>query len=181
MASLIWLRARNSRVMTVFLFRPSWAAISSPLNPPQHLQQQGLLILGGQAGYVAPKPLVLHLLLAVQRILIALGMLVEIDEIELLALEAPGIFPPQYGDEPGLGGLVIDQGVDRLPGPQEGFLHQILGDLRIPAQPVGVAVDVPVQGMHQGLVFRLFVCHIPIDRGSRGILSRSRLFFSKKT
>ncbi|MNT36672.1 hypothetical protein D3C72_1727720 [compost metagenome] len=121
---------------------------------------------------MTPEPLVLHLLFAVQGIRIALGMLVEIDEIELLALEAPGVFPPHYGDEPGLGGLVVLQAVDRLPGAQEGLLHQILGDLRVPTQPVGVAIDVPMQGMHQGFIFGLFVCHTPIDRIGRGILSR---------
>ncbi|MNR29487.1 hypothetical protein D3C85_1468770 [compost metagenome] len=123
----------------------------------------------------------LHLLLIVQGALIAQGMLIETDKIELPALEAAGILPPEDGDEPGLGGLVIQQGVDGLPGAQEGLLHQIFGYLRVPAQPVGVTVDVCVQGMHQGFVFGLFVCHIPIDRRSPGILSRSRAFFSEKT
>ena len=122
----------------------------------------------------------LHLLLVVQRARIALGMLVEIDEVKLLALEPACIFPPQYGDEPGLGGLVVEQGVDALPGAQKGLLHQIFRHLRIPAQPVGVAVDVPVQGMYQGFVFGLFVCHASIDRGGRGILSDRGTFFSEK-
>lgn len=113
--------------------------------------------------------------------LIPQGVLVEVDKIELLSLKAAGILPPQYGDEPRLGSLVVQQGIYRLPGAQESLLHQIVGDLRIPAQPVGVAVDVPVQGVHQGFVLGLFVCHLPIDRRSAGILSRVGPFSSEKT
>lgn len=40
-ASLIWLRARNNLVMTVFLLRPSISAISSPLNPPTTCSSRG--------------------------------------------------------------------------------------------------------------------------------------------
>ena len=129
------------------------------------------------------QPLVLHFLFAVQRIVLGLRVIVEIHQLQLFAFKAAGVFPSEDGDQPPFGRLVILQGVDSLPGTQEGLLHQIFRYVGIPGQPVGIPVEIAMQRMNQCFKFGLFVSHGIRDRRSGRIISTNMLlstFFSKK-
>ncbi len=62
-------------------------------------------------------------------------------------------------------------------------MHQVFRHRRIPGQPVGVTVEIPVQGMDQCFKFGLFVSHMVIDRRTGRIISSNMVlsvFFSEK-
>src|SRR5690606_41003275 len=59
-----------------------------------------------------------------------------------LAAVMPCQFAAQDGNQPAFGRRLIAQRVQRAPGAQQTLLHQILGQVRVAAQPHRIAVQV---------------------------------------